>query len=287
MKKKIIVSTICAVLLCCALVVIALVCNRNADKHLVILHVNDTHSHFEPVVMDEDGSVLLGGVIERAADIDSVRKAVGPENVLLLHAGDFSQGTSYFSELGGDLEIETINAMGYDAVALGNHEFDNGLEELGRRLAMLNCPVVCANYDFSTFEAGKYIFPYIVVEKAGLKIGITGIICDLSSMIDRDTADRLPSFDQAESINKWAKYLKEKEHCDLVIALNHIGFEDEDYIDPQMVADTRNVDLVIGGHSHTFLEEMAYATNLDGVEVPIVQDGCWGEYVGRIDVRRK
>ena len=272
MKKKIIVSTVCAVLLCCALVAVALLCNRNADKHLIILHVNDTHSHFEPVPMDEDGTVLLGGVIERAAYIDSLRKAEGAENILLLHAGDFSQGTSYFSELGGDLEIETINAMGYDAVCLGNHEFDNGLEELGRRLAMINCPVVCANYDFSTFEAGKYITPYTIVEKAGLKIGITGIICNLSSMIDRDTADRLPSFDQAESINKWAKYLKEEEHCDIV---------------PRMVADTRNVDLVVGGHSHTFLEEMAYASNLDGVEVPIVQDGCWGEYIGRIDVRRK
>ena len=285
--KKIIVSTVCAVLLCCALVAVALLCNNKPDGHLVILHVNDTHSHFEPVAMDDDGSVLLGGVIERAAYIDSVRKADGAENVLLLHAGDFSQGTSYFTELGGDLEIATINAIGYDAVCLGNHEFDNGLEELGRRLSMINCPVVCANYDFTSFEAGKYISPYVVIEKAGLKIGITGIICNLSEMIDRDTADRLPAFDQAESVNKWAKYLKEEEQCDLVICLNHIGFELEEYNDPDMVADTRNVDLVIGGHSHTFLEDIALAKNLDGVDVPIVQDGCWGEYVGRIDVRKK
>ena len=287
MKKKIIISTVCAVLLCCALVAIALLCNNKPDGHLVILHVNDTHSHFEPVAMNDDGTVLLGGVIERAAYIDSVRKADGAENVLLLHAGDFSQGTSYFSELGGDIEIATINAMGYDAVALGNHEFDNGLEDLARRLSQINCPVVCANYDFSTFEAGKYITPYTIVEKAGLKIGITGVICDLSEMIDRDTADRLPFLDQAESVNKWAKYLKEEEHCDLVIALNHIGYELEPYTDPMMVADTRNVDFVIGGHSHTFLEKMESALNLDGEEVPIVQDGCWGEYVGRIDVRKK
>ncbi|MBO7622570.1 MAG: FtsW/RodA/SpoVE family cell cycle protein, partial [Bacteroidales bacterium] len=117
-------------------------------QRLVILHVNDTHSHFEPVRSGEEAG--LGGVIERAAYIDSVRAAEGAENVLLLHAGDFSQGTSYFTVLGGDLEIATINAMGYDAITLGNHEFDNGIEELARRMSMVKCPVVCASYDFSS-----------------------------------------------------------------------------------------------------------------------------------------
>ena len=125
--------------------------------HLVILHANDTHSHFEP---DRSGEYPgLGGIIERAAFVDSVRAAAGPENVLLLHAGDFSQGTTYFSELHGDLEVQALNAMGYDVVTLGNHEFDNGLEDLGRRLSSLEMPVVVCNYDFSPFEAGKYIKP--------------------------------------------------------------------------------------------------------------------------------
>ena len=278
-----IVNKIFATALTLAVLFLSFSCTKKPAK-LVILHVNDTHSHFEPTRIDTLPGLLLGGVIERAAFVDSVRKADGADNVLLLHAGDFSQGTSYFSELGGDLEIETINAFGYDAVCLGNHEFDNGLEELGRRLAKINCPVVCANYDFSTCEAGKYIKPYAIFEKAGLKIGVTGIICNLLSMIDRDTADRLPELDGPAEINRWAKYLKEEEGCDMVICLNHIGYEDEDYIDPQMVADTRNVDLVIGGHSHTFLTKMEYAENLDGEKVPIVQDGCWGLYVGQIDV---
>ena len=215
-------------------------------------------------------------MIERAVFIDSVRKANGPENVLLLHAGDFSQGSPYFTELKGDLEVETVNAMGYDAVCLGNHEFDNGIEDMVRRVSNLNCPVVCANYDFRTFDPEEHIKPWIILERAGMKIGITGLLCDLTSVIDPDQAARLPKFNDAEVINKWAQYLKEEEKCDLVISLNHIGFEDEPYLDSQMVADTRNVDLVIGGHSHTFLNKIEYFPNLDGKMIPVVQNGCWG-----------
>ena len=254
-------------------------------KTLTIIHVNDTHSHFEPVRQD-DGS-MWGGVIERAAFIDSVRKADGADNVLLLHAGDFSQGSSYFTELNGDLEIEVINAMGYDALSLGNHEFDNGLEDLARRLANCNSPVVCADYDFSTFEAGKYIKPYVIVEKAGLKIGIIGLLPDLSSVVDRDVVDRMPYLDPVEQGNKWAAYLKEQEACDLVISLNHIGYDEGNpVLDPEYVSKTRNIDLVVGGHSHTFMEDFDYVKNLDGIETPIIQDGCWGLYVGTIKVQK-
>ena len=167
---------------------------RNAEpkSHLVILHTNDTHSHFEPVRDEEYPG--MGGIIERAAYLDSVRVAEGPENVLLLHAGDFSQGTTYFSELGGNLEVQALNAMKYDVVTLGNHEFDNGLEDLGRRLSSLEMPVVVCNYDFSPFEAGKYIKPYVIVEKAGLKIGVIGVLCDLKSMVAGDIAERVPEF---------------------------------------------------------------------------------------------
>ena len=254
------------------------------EKTLTIIHVNDTHSHFEPV-RQPDGS-MLGGVIERAAFIDSVRKADGPENVLVLHAGDFCQGTSYFTTLDGELEIQMLNAIGYDAVSLGNHEFDNGIEHLAELLSKCDCPVICADYDFSTFELGKYVKPYVIVEKAGLKIGIIGLLPDLSSVVDRDVADRMPYLDPATQVNKWAALLKDEEKCDLVISLNHIGYEDEPYIDPRMVADTRNVDLVIGGHSHTFLEEMQWADNLNGDPVPIVQDGCWGLYTGILKVKK-
>ena len=260
--------------------------NAEPESHLVILHANDTHSHFEPVRDDEYPG--MGGIIERAAYLDSVRVAEGPENVLLLHAGDFSQGTTYFSELGGNLEIQALNAFKYDVVTLGNHEFDNGLEDLGRRLSSLEMPVVVCNYDFSPFEAGKYIKPYVILEKAGLKIGVIGVLCDLKSMVAGDIAERVPEFPMVETVQKYADLLKVDEGCDLVIALTHIGYEEHtpgDITDPILCSKTRNLDLIVGGHSHTFLEEMVYLPNVDGVPTPIVQDGCYGIFWGRIDYR--
>ena len=260
--------------------------NAEPEHHLVILHTNDTHSHFEPV-RDEDYPGM-GGIIERAAYLDSLRQAAGPENVLLLHAGDFSQGTTYFSELGGDLEIQSLNAMQYDVVTLGNHEFDNGLEDLGRRLSSLEMPVVVCNYDFSPFEAGKYIKPCVIIERAGLKIGILGVLCDLKSMVAADIAERVPEFPMVETVQKYADILKVDETCDLVIALTHIGYEEHtpgDITDPMLCSRTRNIDLFVSGHSHTFLEEMAFLENMDGLPTPIVQHGCYGIFWGQIDYR--
>lgn len=273
---KHIISVLVSILAACAL---------GFSQDLVILHVNDTHSHEEPLC---DGGLQggMGGVIERAAYVDSVRTAVGKKNVLLLHAGDFSQGTSYFTELGGDIEIDLINAMKYDVVTLGNHEFDNGIEELARRLGNLKCPVVCANYDFSELVLGKYVKPYAIVRKGGMKIGVIGLLTDVTRVVQKSIADKMKRFDDIEVANKWADYLKNEEHCDMVIALTHIGFDSVGMNDPALVAGTRNIDLVVGGHSHTFLTDAEYRNNLDGRPVPIVQDGCWGLFVGQVDVYR-
>ena len=253
-------------------------------RKLVILHLNDTHSHFEPVRSGKFGG--LGGTIERAVYVDSVRKAEGKNNVLLLHAGDFCQGTSYFTILKGEMEVETINAMKYDCVVLGNHEFDNGIEALTGLMKKVKCPVVCANYDFSSFELAKYVKPYAIVKRGGLKIGIIGLLTDITRVVDRTIADRLPKLDDVEVANKWAKYLKEDKKCDMVIALTHIGYEGELFTDPQLARQVKNIDLVVGGHSHTFLEEMKSEKDLDGNVVPIVQDGCWGLYIGKIEVEK-
>lgn len=273
---KHIISVLVSILAACAL---------GFSQDLVILHVNDTHSHEEPL---RDGGTQggMGGVIERAAYVDSVRTAVGKKNVLLLHAGDFSQGTSYFTELGGDIEIDLINAMKYDVVTLGNHEFDNGIDELARRLGNLKCPVVCANYDFSELVLGKYVKPYAIVRKGGMKIGVIGLLTDVTRVVQRAIADKMKRFDDIEVANKWADYLKNEEHCDMVIALTHIGFDSVGMNDPALVAGTRNIDLVVGGHSHTFLTDAEYRNNLDSRPVPIVQDGCWGLFVGQVDVYR-
>lgn len=251
-------------------------------QRLTIIHTNDTHSHIDPVRSGAEAG--LGGVIERAAYIDSVRAADGKRNVLLMDAGDFSQGSSYFTILKGDVEIDLLNAMEYDVTCLGNHEFDNGLEELARRLRNLECPVVCANYEFSGSELSEIVKPYAIIRRGGLKIGVIGLLTDLTRVVDRQVADRIRYADPAETANRYAAYLKEEKKCDMVICLTHLGYEGEAYTDPELAAQTRNVDLIVGGHSHTFLETGETVNNLDGEPVTIVTDGCWGLYVGNLKV---
>jgi len=263
--------------ICIAIALLTLSLGASAQK-LVILHVNDTHSHLDPL---RDGT---GGVIERAAFVDSVRRAEGKRNVLLLHAGDFNQGTSYYTVLGGELEVGLINAMKYDCITLGNHEFDNGLEDLTMRLRKVKCPIVCSNYDFSPFELGNYVKPYTIIRRGGMKIGLVGALTDVSRVVSRETADRMPKFDTQEVVNKWAKFLKEEKKCDLVILLSHLGYDGGDS-DVALAPQLENVDIIVGGHSHTFLDAMDTAhKGKDGKTVPIVQDGCWGLNMGVIKV---
>ena len=248
---------------------------------LTILHVNDSHSYLEPVRSGELAG--MGGALERAAYIDSVMKADGASNVLLLHGGDFSQGTSYFSEFGAPLMVQVLNAIHYDAATLGNHEFDNGIEALGEALSGCEVPIVVCNYDFSPFEMGKYIKPYVIVEKAGMKIGIVGVLCSLSSMVSAEISNRLPELDMVSTVQKYVDEIRPQ--CDMVIALTHIGYEEHnagDITDPILCAATRGIDLFVSAHSHTFLFKPDYVKNLDGKRVPIVQTGWTGSYMGEI-----
>ena len=251
-------------------------------QDLVILHTNDTHSHIDPVRAGAETG--LGGVIERAAYVDSVRHAMGRNRVLLVDAGDFSQGNSYFTLLKGDVETQCMNAMRYDVACLGNHEFDNGLDELARRIAGCDFPVVCANYDFDNEALEKLVKPYCILRRGGLKIGIIGVLTDLTVVVDRHIADSIRYLDPIVEVNRHAAFLKLKKHCDMVICLSHLGYEGDFFTEPELVAGVENVDLVIGGHSHTFLEEMEWAEDRTGKKVPIVTDGCWGLYVGKVDV---
>lgn len=253
-------------------------------QDLTILHMNDTHSHIDP---ERSGKYIgMGGVIEQAAYIDSVRIAEGRGNVMLLHAGDFSQGTSYFTELNGDIEIDVMNAMGYDAVCLGNHEFDNGMVELARRLSNLDVPVVCANYDFSGTPLESLVKPYVTVSKAGRKIGVIGLLTDVSDVVDSEIAAQLKYQNPADVTNRYAKYLKEVEKCDLVICLTHLGYENEAYTDRELSAIIRNVDIIVGGHSHTLLRNLKKFKDLDGDDVVVVTDWKWGLRVGKLTVTR-
>lgn len=246
---------------------------------LVILHVNDTHSHLDPVRNGYRAG--QGGVIERAAIIDSVRNARGESNVLLLHAGDFNQGTSYYTVFGGALEVNLVNALGYDAITLGNHEFDNGLEDLAARVKKIDCPVLCANVDFSGTPLDGVVKPVTTVYKGGLRIGIIGVTSDLSKMVSSAISSQLTLLDNVQSVNRWSEYLRDEKNCDMVVLLSHLGYEEDQAIVPQL----HGVDIVIGGHSHTFVDGFVYVNDEGGNQVPVITDGCWGYDIGEITVK--
>lgn len=247
-------------------------------QDLVILHVNDTHSHIDP---QRSGDYKgRGGVIEQAAYIDSVRRAEGKRNVLLLHAGDMGQGTSYFTELGGNIEIDVLNSMKFDVTCLGNHEFDNGVDELARRLKNLKADVVCANYDFTGSALEGLVDPYVIVRKAGKKIGVIGLLTDIRRVVDSDIAKAFQYLDPVETANGLAEYLKSEKGCDMVICLSHLGYEDDKYLASQ----SRNIDLIVGGHTHTLLHKKQTVKNLDGGETVVVQNWKWGLNVGCLEI---
>ena len=253
-------------------------CSIACQPRLVIIHTNDTHSHFDPVRGGEsDGR---GGIIERAAFVDSIRSVYSADRVLMLHAGDFNQGSSYYSELGGSLEPKMVNALGYDCITLGNHELDEGIENLAGRLALIDCPVVCANCEFPRVLQ-EHVSPYAVIRKGGMRVGIIGMEADIEKMVAAPTAQRIRQLDNVEVVNKWAAHLRKVEKCRLVILLSHLGY----YEDQELVPQTSGLDLVIGGHSHTFVDDLIYVGDADGKKIPIITDGCWGLEMGLLKIR--
>ncbi len=221
--------------------------------------------------------------------IDSVRAKYGKKKVLLLDAGDFNQGTPYYTVAHGDLEVELVNLMQYDVFTLGNHEFDNGQEDLARRLKMCRHKTVTCNYDFSNTPLKKLVKPYVIVRRGGMKIGIIGTTSYLEGVVLKSHLDGMVRLNAIEEVNKWADYLKNRKHCDLVILLSHFGYEGgslERPSDVMMVENSRNLDLVIGGHSHTYLKELREVKDLDGRVVPISQCGGQGIVVGTWEITR-
>ena len=233
-------------------------------QDLVILHTNDTHSQIEEV---------------------RTGKGAGT-GVLIVDAGDYNQGTPYFTVFGGDLEMEVMNALGYEVVAIGNHEYDNGVDELARRLSKAEFQTVCANYDFSGTALEDLVKPYVIVEKAGKKIGVFGLTVPLRTLVARQNLKGIVYMDAFASADKWADYLKNVEKCDLVIALTHLGYSGypDQANDVALAKDSENIDIIIGGHSHTFLKTDRVYKNRIGRDVVVVQAGAQGEWVGRFDI---
>lgn len=263
----------------------AFLSNNLLAEHLVILHTNDTHSLIDP---DENGE---GGVLQRKAIIDSVRKA--GKNVVLVDAGDVVQGTLYFKFFRGDVEYPLMNMMGYDIRLLGNHEFDNGLQELAKHYKGVKGSPLSANYDFSNTPMKGIMQPYVIKKIDGKKIGFIGINIDPSSLITTANYEGMKFLDPIATANDLASMLKKDKGCDLVVAVTHIGAkkENEKPTDYQLAAATHDIDIIIGGHSHTLIDPAdssngyaASALNADGRPVLIAQAGKSGKYLGLIDI---
>lgn len=252
-------------------------------RKLTILHTNDVHSRIDPFPMDGSRNQGLGGVARRSALIKKIRAT--QENVLLLDAGDIFQGTAYFNKFGGELELKLMSQMGYDATTLGNHDFDNGVEGFYKQLHNANFEVLIANYDLKNTALHHSTKPYKVFKKAGLKIGVFGIGIQLKGLLDPKNYGETQYLDPIAKANELAALLKNEIRCDLVICLSHLGYKyrDSTVSDHVLAANTRNIDLIIGGHTHTFLATPEDVKNLDGRVTTINQVGFAGINLGRVD----
>ena len=254
---------------------------KNRYTKLTILHTNDMHSHIHPFKSGRNKG--LGGMAQRAALIKQIRKQ--EEHVLLLDAGDIFQGTPYFNFYGGELELKLMSEMKYDAVTLGNHDFDNGLEGLKEQLPHANFPFLIANYDFSDTTLKNTFKPYKVFRKGDLKIGVFGIGIELEGLVPKKLYKNTVYKNPVSTANYYSNILKQKEKCDLVICLSHLGFKykGEKISDIKFASQTRDIDLIIGGHTHTFLKKPVKQLNIDQKEVLINQVGWAGINIGKID----
>ena len=254
-------------------------------QRLVILHTNDVHSRLDPFPMDGSRNQGLGGVAARAELIKKVRQE--NEQVLLLDSGDIFQGTPYFNMYKGEPEIKAMTVMGYDACTIGNHDFDAGLENLSTQLTKhANFPMLVSNYDFTGTEMEHKTEPYKIFKKGKIRIGVFGLGIAMKGLVPDNLAGNTKYLDPLEKANTTAELLKKQKDCDMVICLSHLGYSytGENRISDMLLAkDSRNIDLILGGHTHTFLDAPVVVKNKDGDDVIINQVGFAGILLGRID----
>jgi len=254
-------------------------------KHITILHTNDVHSHIDPFPADHPRNANMGGVARRANLIESIRKE--NPNVLLLDAGDIFQGTPYFNYYGGELEFTLMSMLKYDLATMGNHDFDNGLEGFVAQLPHAKFDFVSANYDFKNTMLDGIVKPYKTFKKAGIKIGVFGLGIELEGLVDKKNYKETVYKNPVETAQEMTRILKTQEKCDLIICLSHIGYsygkDSQKICDLKLAEQTKDIDLIIGGHTHTFLDKPTVVKNLDGIDTLVNQVGCYGINLGRID----
>ena len=251
-------------------------------KQLVILQTSDTHSRIEPIAAHAaDRYAGMGGTVRRSTLIKEARE-VNP-GLLLFDCGDISQGTPYYNLFQGEVEVKMMNLMGYDAMTIGNHEFDFGLENMARLFRMANFPVVCANYDVTGTVLEGLVKPYITLDRNGLKIGVFGLSPKMEGLVQADKCEGVVYNDPIEVAQKTVDVLKNQENCDVIICLSHLGYQLKDApFDEELAQKTNHIDAILGGHTHTFMKEPAIYLNKDGKNVPVLHTGKSGIYVGML-----
>jgi len=255
------------------------------QRHITILHTNDTHSHIEPFESNHHKNPNKGGVAKRATLIEKIRKE--NENTLLLDAGDIFQGTPYFNYFGGELEFKLMSMLKYDVATIGNHDFDNSIDGLYKQLPNAKFDFVSANYDFKNTVLDTHVKPYKIIFKDDIKIGIFGLGIELEGLVGKKMYKETGYLDPVEITQDITNTLKNEEKCDLIICLSHLGYYYKN--NPDKISDlnlakiTKNIDLIIGGHTHTFLPKPTIVKNADGVNTLVNQVGCYGINVGRVD----
>ncbi|MBR1686999.1 MAG: bifunctional metallophosphatase/5'-nucleotidase [Prevotella sp.] len=251
-------------------------------KRLVVLHTNDTHSTILPVNASIGDTMKAGrgGFLRRIAMLKEERRQ-NPD-LLLFDSGDFSQGSPYYTMYKGDVEIGLMNQMGYDAATIGNHEFDFGLDNMARLFRMANFPIICANYDFTGTVCEGLVKTYIILKRNGIKIGVFGLAPRMEGLVSLKNCPGVKYLDPVTVARETAELLKRKKKCDVVICVSHLGWKLSSPNDAEVINGSRYIDLVLGGHTHTYLEQLEYAVDLDGRRVPVDQNGKHAIFVGKM-----
>ena len=254
-------------------------------KKITILHTNDVHSHIDPFGPEDERNANKGGVARRASLIESIRNE--NPNTLLLDAGDIFQGTPYFNYYGGELEFKLMSMLKYDAATIGNHDFDNGIDGLYAQLPHAKFEFISSNYDFSNTVMSSHVKPYKTFNKDGIKVGLFGLGIELNGLVDPLLFKETTYLDPVEIAQDMTRILKENEKCDLIICLSHLGYYYKNNLnkisDLKLAEKTKNIDLIIGGHTHTFLKKPTIVKNVEGKNTLVNQVGCYGLILGKID----
>lgn len=255
------------------------------QRHITILHTNDTHSHIEPFKANHNRNPNKGGVAKRATLVQQIRKE--NPNTLLLDAGDIFQGTPYFNYFGGELEFKLMSMLKYDVATLGNHDFDNSIDGFYKQLPHAKFDFVSANYNFKNTILDTHVKPYTIIIKDGIKIGVFGLGIELEGLVSKKMYKETQYLDPIGIAQDISEELKNEHQCDLIICLSHLGYyykrNPDKVSDLNLAKVTKNIDLIIGGHTHTFLPKPTVAKNVDGKNLLINQVGAYGINVGRID----